>query len=567
MNRLYKSKSPYLLSHAQNPVNWYPWSAEAFEKARLEDKPIFLSIGYSACHWCHEMAKESFSDKKTADVINKFFVPIKVDREQRPDIDTVYMNVCRAITGSGGWPLNLFLTPSKKPFFAGTYYPEVERGGLPSFKSIAESAARAWSENRQEIVETAGKIAELINDSDFLYSEDIFPDSAETAFESLQNVFDEEYGGFGSFQKFPMAPTLLFLLLYSKKYASREALDMAEKTLSKIATGGLCDHIGGGFFRYSTTRNWSVPHYEKMLFENALLAYTFFEAGEAFEKTACRTLEFMLDSLRSQVGGFYTSLSAVTKNGEGAFYLWNKREIKEVLGKAAPDFCKTFNIGDKKSLPQILNDTDKNFSAEFLLLKNRRAEREKPSIDKKFLTSANCAAICAFARGYRATQNKKYLISAKSTLNFLDENLRSSEGRLMSSFCDGELSVTAFADDYCFYLWALLELYDATEDSLYLKRAQEAWLEIMNYFWDERGGVYFYAADAEGLILRPMEAEDGALPSSNSVLALCLEKLYSITGDTNYLFDAKKIYHTFGSLINEEPAGFCFMLYANMLRS
>ncbi len=564
MNRLYKSKSPYLLSHAQNPVNWYPWSAEAFEKARLEDKPIFLSIGYSACHWCHEMAKESFSDQKTAEVINKYFVPVKVDREQRPDIDTVYMNVCRAITGSGGWPLNLFLTPSKKPFFAGTYYPDRDKGGLPSFKSIAESAARAWSENRQEIVETAGKISELINDADSLHSEDILPDSAETAFESLQNVFDSEYGGFGSYQKFPMAPTLLFLLLYSKKYASREALDMAQKTLSKIALGGLCDHVGGGFFRYSTTRNWSVPHYEKMLFENALLAYTFFEAGEGFEKTACRTLDFMLNDLHSGSGGFYTSISAVTKNGEGAFYLWNKREIKEALGKAALDFCKTFNIGERKSLPQILEDTDKNFSAEFVLLQNKRAEREKPAIDKKFLTSANCAAICAFAKGYSKTQNKKYLTAAKSALRFTDETLRA-EGRLMSSFYDGELSVTAFADDYCFYLWALLELYDATEDSLYLKRAQEAWLEIMNYFWDEKGGVYFYAADAEGLILRPMEAEDGALPSSNSVLAFCLEKLYKITGDTNYLLDAKKIYHTFGSLVNEEPSAFCFMLYANML--
>ncbi len=563
-NRLSDSKSPYLLQHATGPVDWYPWGAEAFEKAEAEDKPVLLSIGYSACHWCHAMAEESFSDPATAELINRYFVPVKVDREERPDVDAVYMNVCRAMTGDGGWPLHLLLTPGRKPFFAGTYYPKEDRDGHMGFKTLLRSAAEAWSGRRQAVVDTAGKIADVLNrEEEGMYTETISGEAAETAAEELAAAFDTEYGGFGGAPKFPMPQIPMFLLTYGRKYANAESRMMAEKTLQKIHDGCLCDHVGGGYFRYATGRDWKHPHYEKMLYDNALLAIAFTEAGGRFTAYAAETLDFMESVLKSDSGGFYSAVSAESTDGEGAYYLWDAAEVRSVLGKEGREFCRTFHITEQ-SLPYVEREGTAEYKPQLLALLRKRQSRPLPDIDRKILTGWNALAAVAFARVGQALGEEHYTNTAEEILHFIDGVLRSPDGRLLARSFGGEAGIYAFAEDYAYLLWAQLTLWETTQKAEYLTHAKETWGDVVRLFWDARGGAVFSARDAEKMIVRLMEGDDGATPPSNAILALCLYKLFVATGDVQYKTDMEKIFFAFGGQVNAQPSAFCSMLYAKL---
>jgi len=563
-NRLSGSKSPYLLQHKADPVDWYPWGAEAFEKAEAEDKPVLLSIGYSACHWCHAMAEESFSDPTTAEIINKHFVPVKVDREERPDVDAVYMNVCRAMTGDGGWPLHLLLTPGRKPFFAGTYYPREDQGGHMGFQTLLKSAADAWSSRRQAVVDTAGKIADVLNrEEDGMYTETISPEATDDAAADLAAAFDKEYGGFGAAPKFPMPQIPMFLLAYGRKYANAESRKMAEKTLQKIHDGGLCDHVGGGYFRYATDREWRKPHYEKMLYDNALLAISFLEAGGSFTAYAEDALAFMETVLKSDAGGFYSAVSAESMEGEGAYYLWDAAEVRDVLGKDAKDFCRTFHITER-SLPYVERESTADYANQLAALLRKRQSRPRPDIDRKILTGWNSLAAVAFARAGALLGNNAYTQTAEDILRFIDSTLRTEDGRLLARYYGGEAGIYAFLEDYAYLLWAQLTLWETTNHVAYLTHAKETWGDIVRLFWDERGGATFSARDAEEMIVRLMEGDDGATPPANGVLALCLYKLFTATGDVQYKTDMEKIFFAFGGQVNTHPSAFCFMLYAKL---
>ncbi len=561
-NQLQNEKSPYLLQHAQGPIDWYPWGVEAFERAETEDKPILLSIGYSACYWCHTMATESFSDLETAKLINRSFIPIKVDREERPDVDATYMNVCHAMTGSGGWPLNLLLTPSKKPFFAGTYYPKEDTGDHVGFKTILKNAADAWASRRQEVVDTAGKITDALNrEQAGLYKEGVNTDIAEHAVTLLEKAFDKENGGFGEAPKFPMTGVLLFLLEYGRKNRDAKARAMAEKTLQKMHDGGLCDLLGGGFFRYATDAAWHRPHYEKMLYDNALLAIAYTEAGGSFLPYAEETLIFLQHTMQSPDGGFYSAVSATTSEGEGAYYLWDASEVREILGKESRAFCHAFHISEK-SLPYVERTDTAPFANAMAALSEARRHRVAPEIDRKILTGQNALTAVAFAVFGQATQKPSYVETAKGILRFLNTELRNNQSRLLGRYFAGKAGVNAFSEDYAYLMWAQLALYDATGEDTFLQSARETWADVVRLFWDERGGVYFSARDSEKMIVRLMEGYDGATPSANAVFAYCLGKLYRGTGDIHYKEDMQKIFDAFGGQINENPTAFCFMLYA-----
>ncbi len=563
-NRLQDAKSPYLLAHADNPVDWYPWSAEAFERAQAEDKPILLSIGYSACHWCHTMAEESFSDDATAKIINRNFIPVKVDREERPDVDAVYMRVCRSLTGSGGWPLHLLLTPSKKPFFAGTYYPPEDCGGIIGFKTLLQNAADAWSYRRQAVVDTAGKITDVLGRAqDSLYSQPIPSNACDRAANQLALEFDKENGGFGDAPKFPMPHLCMFLLEYGRQYASANSRAMAEKTLQKIHDGGLHDHVGGGYFRYATDMRWQKPHYEKMLYDNAMLSIAFLEAGGSFLPYAAETLHFLETTLKSENGGFYSAVSATSSQGEGKYYLWNAEEVREALGKDARSFCRTFHIS-KESLPYVEREDILPYKENLALLHALRKKRPAPPLDRKILTGWNALAAVAFAKASVLLNNPAFLDTAKNILYFINTALRDHDGRLLSRYYEGESGIYAFSEDYAYLMWAQLSLYEATNDTAYLTNAKETWADVIRLFWDTRGGAYFNAADAEQLIFRLMEGEDNAIPSANAVFALCVGKLFTATGDTHYKDDMEKILNAFGSQVDSQPTAFCFLLYAKL---
>ncbi len=562
-NRLAGSKSPYLLQHAENPVDWYPWSAEAFEKAEAEDKPILLSVGYSACHWCHVMAKESFSDPETAMLINQSFIPVKVDREERPDVDKVYMQVCQAMTGAGGWPLNVLLTPGKKPFFAGTYYPKKDRKDLIGFDTILKRAAEAWSDRRQEVVDTAGKITDAMGrEASALYTETISADAAEEAAKVLDEAFDVQHGGFGGAPKFPMPHLSMFLTVYGRKYADAQSRLLAEKTLRKIRDGGLCDHVGGGYFRYTVDRGWRRPHYEKMLYDNALLALAYFEVGGNFLEYGEEILAFLLREMRSEGGGFFSAISAESVEGEGAFYLWDAAEVRGTLGKEAKEFCRVFHITEG-SLPYVERETA-GFRKHLAALYKKRQERPNPPIDRKILTSWNALAAVAFAKGGQALGKEEYTETAKEILAYIDAVHRTPSGRLYAKSFGGEAGTMAFSEDYAYLLWAQLTLWETTGEEAYLTRGKETWGDIVRLFWSEKGGAWHTPRDGEQMIFSLMEGDDGATPPANAVLALCLYKLFQGTGDVQYRTDMEKIFYAFGGQVNADPAAFCFMLYAKL---
>ncbi|NLW92314.1 MAG: thioredoxin domain-containing protein [Syntrophomonadaceae bacterium] len=578
-NRLIDQKSPYLLQHAHNPVDWYPWGEEAFVKAKSEDKPIFLSIGYSTCHWCHVMERESFEDEAVADLLNRDYIAIKVDREERPDIDHIYMEVCQGLTGSGGWPLTIIMTPEKKPFFAATYIPKNPGHGMKGLMQLLPQIARMWQEERESLQESSDKIADWLNREEDSSHGGISPAVFEQAFSYFQKTYDRHYGGFGSQPKFPTPHNIFFLLRYYNQSKNPAALEMVEKTLESMYQGGIYDHIGFGFARYSTDRRWLVPHFEKMLYDNALLALAYLEAyqltrKELYSRVAREIFAYVLRDMTSSEGGFYSAEDADSEGEEGLFYLWTANEVREILGeKGGAEFCQIYDITEKgnfegRSIANLLSKLPDH--EELIRLEGWRqklfTEREKrihPHKDDKILTAWNGMMIAALAFGSRVLANDSYRQAAERAVNFIVKNLRREDGRLLARYREGEAMYPAYALDYACLIWGLIELYQAGMDAGFLELALELNRDMERYFWDEeKGGFFLYGNDAEELLARPKEIYDGAIPSANSVAILNLLRLARLSGENALEEKAARAIEYFAGSIRQAPGGHSLFLTA-----
>jgi len=589
-NRLTYEKSHYLLQHAENPVDWYPWGEEAFEKARKENKPIFLSIGYSTCHWCHVMAHESFEDEEVAGVLNKFFVSIKVDREERPDLDMVYMAACQAITLKGGWPLSVFMTPEGKPFFAGTYFPKTGRMGMVGFLDLANQIAAAWQNNRGPLLEASEKITRGIQPRPASGSmSELGLDTLKKGYDQLAQAFDPKWGGFGSAPKFPTPHNLTFLLRWHRRSGEPHALHMVEKTLDGMRAGGIFDHLGYGFSRYSVDERWLVPHFEKMLYDQAMLAMAYTEAYQAtgrgrHGKVVDEILTYVLRDMTSPEGGFYTAEDADSEGKEGLFYVWTPQEIKNQLGKDLGDlFCRFYDVGphgnfeDGRSILHTRISPDR-FAArqkmevgelEKILEEGReklfsaREKRIHPLKDDKVLTSWNGLMIAAMAKAYQAMGNKSYVDAAKRAAGFIMETLKKNGPRLFRRYRDGDAAYSGYLDDYANFVWGLIELYEATFDIVYLEEALTINHAMIDLFWDENHEGFFYSGrDNEVLIKKSKEIYDGAIPSSNSVALLNVIRLGHITGEANLKKKTEQITGAFANRIKAYPSAYTQFLAA-----
>ena len=545
-NHLIHELSPYLLQHAYNPVNWYPWSEEAFAKAKTEDKPIFLSIGYSTCHWCHVMEDESFEDEEVATYLNEYFVSIKVDREERPDIDSVYMTVCQSLTGQGGWPLTILMTPEGHPFYAGTYFPKQSRYGRPGLMDILKSLIKTWKNHREKIEEVTSDIqAHLTDLSTHIPSQtELSPTLFKNALQHFKAIYDFEFGGFGEAPKFPTPHRLMYLL----RTDDEEAIVMVKKTLDQMYKGGLFDHIGYGFSRYSTDEAWLVPHFEKMLYDNALLIITYLEAYEVTKEKrylmiATKTLDYVLRNLHHQEGGFYCAEDADSEGEEGKYYLFTDEEIIKLLGKEQGEFFNHYyNVTSEgnfegKTILNRLHTSIELDEEKIEPLREKvlayRASRYHLHKDDKILTSWNGLMLVALAKAYRVTQEEKYESLIHETINFINENLLD-QGRLLARFREGKSHFLGYLDDYAFYVYGLIESYQSTFNTDYLSLAIKLTRDMIELFKDvEAGGYYLYGKDAETLMIRPKETYDGAMPSGNSVAAYNLIRLARLTGDVD----------------------------------
>jgi uncharacterized protein YyaL (SSP411 family) len=580
-NRLAAEKSPYLLQHADNPVDWYPWGEEAFNKAREEDKPIFLSIGYATCHWCHVMEHESFEDPVVAALMNEAFINIKVDREERPDIDQVYMTVCQMLTGSGGWPLTIIMTPDKVPFFAGTYLPRQSRMGRIGMTELAPKVQEVWNSERDKVVASAEQIsARLAVVSQPHAAGAVDTGLPDRAFRELVSRYDATNGGFGSAPKFPSPHNLIFLSRYSKLRNQSQAIRMVDHTLEAMRRGGIFDQVGFGFHRYSTDAEWLVPHFEKMLYDQAMLVLASTEAflagGNPIHlKIVDEIVTYVLRDMTSPKGGFYSAEDADSDGEEGLFYIWTIGELEEVLGEEDAAFAaaiwkasKDGNFADEASGAitgaNILHRSTGNGAAaknigmktaEFearlesvrLRLFDNREERIHPLKDDKILADWNGLMVAALARAGRVFGDEKYIDAAARSAGFVLESM-DRKGRLQHRWRDGELTIPAFLDDHVFVIWALLELYDATLDSAHLANAIELQKRTDELFWDDdNGGFYFSPDDGEKLLVRQKEVYDGAIPSGNSVAARNLLQLARLTGRSEYSSRADAIFAAFAA--------------------
>lgn len=575
-NQLNKSTSPYLLQHAENPVNWYIWSDEAFEAAKKENKPIFLSIGYSTCHWCHVMAHESFEDEKTAEILNKYFISIKVDREERPDIDTVYMAVCQAFTGSGGWPTSIFMTWDKKPFFAGTYFPVQSRYGMPGFSDLLTAIAEQWEDNRAGLLKSAEDIISHLKKSESSSISDKSENLIDNAVEHFKRSFDSIHGGFGRAPKFPTPHNLLFLMMYSKIINDSLAMKMVNKTLIHMRKGGIFDHIGGGFSRYSTDKYFLAPHFEKMLYDNALLIIAYSAAysltnNHVYLNTAKETADYVLREMTSPDGGFYSAQDADSEGVEGKFYTFSLDEIMNVLEEQGQRFAEVFDITAKGNfegvnIPNLLksNDIDTDFSEEFQKLYEYRRNRTRLHLDDKILLSWNSMMIAAMAMLYRISHKEQYLQAAQNAQQFLERNLYDGS-QLYTSYRDGNRSDKAFLDDYAYYISALLELYNSTLDSSYLTKAERFCDEAVKRFADENGGFFLCESENTELFMNPKEVYDGAIPSDNSVMAYNFVRLYQLTEEEKYSELAEKQIAFLSAQAADYPAGHSLFLLAKLM--
>jgi uncharacterized protein YyaL (SSP411 family) len=568
-NRLAQEKSPYLLQHAHNPVDWYPWGEEAFEKAKKEDKPIFLSIGYSTCHWCHVMERESFEDQEVAEILNNHFVSIKVDREERPDIDHVYMTICQTLTGRGGWPMSTFMTPDAKPFYAGTYFPKLNKMGMPGLITILQSVAELWKERKSELIERSEGIVDFIQKTNIQSEKELTEELLHEAFNQFEQEYDSEYGGFGTAPKFPTPQNLLFLLRYWYKYKEDSALDMVEKTLNSMYQGGIFDHIGFGFSRYSTDRQWLVPHFEKMLYDNALLSIAYLEAYQATKKemyaqVAEKIFEYVLRDMASPDGAFYSAEDADSEGEEGKFYLWSPVEVQRVLGhEAGNDFCQHFDITlqgnfEGKNILNLIKTKEAKEKADIekyrIKLFEHREKRIHPFKDTKILTSWNGLMIAALAMGGRILDNEEYSKAAQKAVDSILEKLMRGDGRLLARYHEGETAHLGYIDDYAFLIWGLIELYETTYQPKYLEKALFLNQKLIDFFWDEENdGLFLYGKDAKELITRPKEIYDSAIPSGNSIAAYNFLRLSRLTGLSELEDRFEKICTTFKDNIANSP--------------
>ncbi|APC41459.1 thioredoxin domain-containing protein [Clostridium estertheticum] len=583
-NKLINEKSPYLLQHAYNPVNWNPWGEEAFAIAKAEDKPIFLSIGYSTCHWCHVMEKESFENKEVAAILNRYFIAIKVDREERPDVDSIYMSVCQSLTGSGGWPLTIFMTSDKKPFYAGTYFPRESMRGMPGIKDVLISIAEQWNENKESIIESSKKIVEHIKKNDvFVKPGEMGESEIHNAFSSFESVFDDKYGGFGRSPKFPAPHNLQFLLRYWKNYNEPKALEIVETTLEAMYSGGIFDHIGFGFSRYSTDQKWLVPHFEKMLYDNALLAQVYIEAFEAtgkkfYKEVADKIFTYILRDMTSKEGAFYSAEDADSEGIEGKYYLLTNEEVALVLGEESYKiYCEQYDITKKgnfegRNIPNLIGkqsstniDEKVNIKLEEMREKlfEYREKRIHPYKDDKILTSWNGLMIAALAYGGRVFQNASYINVAEKAMNFILSKMINDKGRLMARYRDGDVAHLGYLDDYAFTVHALIELYEATFNAVYLTKAIELNENMIKLFKDEKqGGLYLYGVDGEELISRPKDIYDGAMPSGNSVATLNMLRLARLTANTKLQNEAALQFKVFASKVKTIESAHAYFMTA-----
>lgn len=577
-NYLKNETSPYLLQHANNPVNWYPWCSEAFEKAKSEDKPIFLSIGYSTCHWCHVMAHESFEDFKTAEILNKHFISIKVDREERPDIDSVYMSVCQALTGSGGWPMSIFMTWDKKPFFAGTYFPVHSQYGMPGFGDLLNVIADQWSCNRSELMQSSHKIIEHVKRSESSSKSAYNKNLSEKAVQMFSESFDCVHGGFGSAPKFPAPHNLMFLMLYSKLNKDDFVLEMAEKTLIQMRKGGIFDHIGYGFSRYSTDKYFLAPHFEKMLYDNALLIMAYTAAYSISKKqiyldTAEKTARYVLREMTSAEGGFYCAQDADSEGVEGKFYTFTLSEVIDVLKEErGKQFANIFDITEDGNfegvnIPNLLksNALSYNFDNDIQKLYDYRKQRSSLHLDDKLLTSWNAMMISAFSILSRVSKNEEYLKAAQKSQEFIEKNL-CNDVCIYTSYRKEQSKESVFLDDYSFYVAALIELYNSTLDKSYLESAERFCGEAVRRFADKQNGGYFLCeADNNELFMNPKDTYDGAIPSGNSVMAYNFVRLYQLTEKEIYNKLAENQLGFMSSQAQDYPSGYCLFLLSKLI--
>lgn len=589
-NRLAKEKSPYLLQHAKNPVDWFPWCDEAFEKAKLENKPIFLSIGYSTCHWCHVMERESFEDEDVAKLMNDTFVSIKVDREERPDIDGIYMNVCQMLTGNGGWPLTIIMTPDKKPFFAGTYFPKGNRFGRSGMLDIVPGIKEAWKSRKEEILHSAEQITISVNkNSSFEPGEKPGEELFERVYNDFEKRFDIEYGGFGGAPKFPSPHNLLFLLRYWKRSGEKNALYMVKKTLIEMRKGGIYDHIGFGFHRYSTDSQWLVPHFEKMLYDQAQLVVAYVEAYQAtgeetYKETATEILEYVLRDMTSPEGGFYSAEDADSEGEEGKFYLWDVAELRVIWGEDADLLIKIFNcekdgnwidqaIGEapgtnilnlKKTVDELAGEIgipptelkQKIESARIKLFSVRK-KRVHPYKDDKILTDWNGLMISAFSLAGSVFNVTKFTEAAEKAAVFIFKYLKTNGGFLLHRYREGDAGLPAHIDDYAFVIAGLINLYEATFNISYIKNAFDLNEVLLQHYQDKTNGGFFFTSDyGETLLARQKEVYDGAIPSGNSMQLLNLLKLGRFSGNPVLEEKANEMIKTFSNIINRAPIGF-----------
>jgi hypothetical protein len=573
-NRLAREKSPYLLEHATNPVDWWSWGKEAFAKARNDGKPIFLSIGYSTCHWCHVMARESFEDPKTAAFINRNFIPIKVDREERPEVDSYYMSAVQAMTGGGGWPLSVFLTPELEPFYGGTYYPPEPRYGMPSFTQVLEFVSNLWKERRQEVASNASQVLRAISNDEPKGGSELAKGSLDEGYSTLVSSFDPEHGGFGGAPKFPLPGTLAFLLRYHSRTGKELALKAALKTLDGMMAGGIRDHVGGGFHRYSTDRVWLVPHFEKMLYDNALLARVFTEAYqltrmEGYAEVARETLSWLKNEMMDSGGGFYAAQDADTAEGEGAYYTWSPDEVDDAVGgSAGATFNRLYGVTKVGNFEgrTILHlepgfaptGTEREEVARAKkALYQARMRRPRPLTDNKVLTSWNGLAVSAFAFGSVVLDEPKFAENAAGAARFVLGELQK-DGMLLRRYAGGEAALEGTLEDHSFFVQGLLDLFEATSEPRWLEEAIRLTRSMSAKFEDRQGGGFYLTTLAEPVRLK--ESYDGPAPSGNSVAVLNLIRLSELTGDSSYREAAERTLKAFAGEMERQPTAHAVML-------
>lgn len=581
-NPLINEKSPYLLQHAHNPVHWYPWGQEAFDKAKRENKPVLVSIGYATCHWCHVMAHESFEDQQVADILNEHFISIKVDREERPDIDSMYMSVCQMMTGQGGWPLNVFVTPDQKPFYAGTYFPKRSAYGRPGFIEALTQLLDAYHNDRDHIESLAEKATNNLRIKAAGQTENALSQEAiQKAYYQLMSSFDTLYGGFGSAPKFPAPHMLSFLMRYYKWTGQENALYAVTKTLDGMANGGIYDHIGSGFSRYSTDEKWLVPHFEKMLYDNALLMEAYTEAYQLtpkpeYEKLVQRLIQFIKQEMMNPDGSFYSAIDADSEGKEGQYYVWSKKEIITHLGEELGAlFCEVYHITEEgnfegENIPHTISTSFEDIKTSFSIddhtlhsklqearhiLQSVRQQRPAPLVDDKVLTSWNALMIASLAKAGRVFDAEEAILMAKQAMSFLETHLVQHE-RLMVRYREGDVKHLGFIEDYAHILKAYMSLYEATFELDWLEKATAIAKNMFELFWDkEKGGFFFSGSDAEALLVREKEVYDGAMPSGNSTALHQLLKLSRMTGRQDWLKTLEQMFKAFYVDVSSYPSG------------